>query len=82
MFPTVFKKVNNVGLKSAGPVRMVWQALRVAKVLDHDGLVIVTGTFRSYRDMRLLVPTTVACQEVGRHFGHLAATSVLATDLM
>jgi hypothetical protein len=46
-------------------MRMVWQAFKVAKVLDHDGLVIVTGTF-PYRDMRLLVPPNVACQEVGR----------------
>jgi hypothetical protein len=47
-FPTEFQKGNdNVGLKGGRVrMRMVWQVFK-AKVLDHDGLVIVTGTFRS-----------------------------------
>jgi hypothetical protein len=45
---TEFQKGNdNVGLKGGRVrMRMVWQVFK-AKVLDHDGLVIVTGTFRS-----------------------------------
>jgi hypothetical protein len=73
MFPTVFQKGNdNVGLKSSRVlVRIFWQVLRVAKVLDHDGLVIVTGTFRLVQRHATVGTTNVACQEVGRHFGHV-----------
>jgi hypothetical protein len=60
-------------------MRMVWQVFRVAKVLDHDGLVIVTGTFRRTETCDCWFHN-VACQEVGRHFGHLA--KVLATASM